>query len=102
VFCRVPERSPIFSISTTSNGLLDDGERSMPARQVSQAYTRRCLSQNLMCFFVGGLMQPAYAKLFKGLSEGQLDHILMSFSREQCTPNEGLTNILKKHMACPA
>ena len=48
----------------------------------------RCVSQTLLCFYTGTLMQPLYAGLFKGLSETDLDHILSSFSTKQCVPNQ--------------
>ena len=47
-------------------------------------------------------MQPLYANLFKGLSETELDHILSSFSAQQCVPNQGLVEVLSKYMAKPA
>ncbi len=62
----------------------------------------RCLSQTVLCFYTGTLMQPLYASLFKGLSETELDHILSSFSARQCVPNQGLNNVLSKYMARPA
>jgi endoglucanase len=62
----------------------------------------RCVSQTLLCFYTGTLMQPLYANLFKGLSEAELDHILSSFSAKQCVPNQGLINVLSKYMARPA
>jgi len=62
----------------------------------------RCMTQTLLCFYTGTLMQPLYASLFKGLSENELDHLLSSFSAKQCVPNQGLVDILSKHMAKPA
>ena len=62
----------------------------------------RCVSQTLLCFYTGTLMQPLYAGLFKGLSETELDHILSSFSAKQCVPNRGLIGVLSKYMARPA
>ena len=62
----------------------------------------RCMSQTLLCFYTGTLMQPLYASLFKGLSENELDHILSSFSAKQCVPNQGLVDVLSKYMAKPA
>lgn len=92
---------PMTPVKEAAVQLADQIRAIIGDEEQSQAYTRRCLSQNLMCFFVGGLMQPAYAKLFKELSESQIDHILMSFSCEQCKPNEALTNILRRYMAYP-
>jgi endoglucanase len=62
----------------------------------------RCLTQTVLCFYTGTLMQPLYASLFKGLSENELDHILASFSAKQCIPNQGLVDTLSKHMKKPA
>jgi len=62
----------------------------------------RCMTQTLLCFYTGTLMQPLYASLFKGLSETELDHILSSFSAKQCVPNQGLGDVLSKYMAKPA
>jgi len=62
----------------------------------------RCMSQTLLCFYTGTLMQPLYAGLFKGLSENELDHILSSFSAKRCVPNQGLVDVLSKYMAMPA
>jgi hypothetical protein len=60
------------------------------------------MTQTLLCFYTGTLMQPLYASLFKGLSKNELDHILSSFSAKQCVPNQGLVGVLSKHMAKPA
>lgn len=62
----------------------------------------RCMTQTLLCFYTGTLMQPLYASLFKGLSENELDHVLSSFSAKQCVTNKGLVDVLSKHMAKPA
>jgi len=62
----------------------------------------RCLSQALLCFYTGTLMQPLYVRLFKGLSENDLDKTLSSFSIRQCVPNERLVSIMSKHMTMPA
>jgi aryl-phospho-beta-D-glucosidase BglC (GH1 family) len=70
--------------------------------QLSPALNARCVSQTLLCFYTGTLMQPLYASLFKGLSENELDHILSSFSAKQCVPDQGLVNVLSKYMAMPA
>ena len=69
--------------------------------QLDRQLNVRSLSQTVLCFYTGTLMQPLYASLFKGLSETELDHILSSFSARQCVPNEGLNNVLSKHMGRP-
>jgi len=70
--------------------------------QIDARLNARCVSQTLLCFYTGTLMQPLYANLFKGLSETELDHILSSFSAQQCVPNRGLVEVLSKYMAKPA
>ncbi len=70
--------------------------------QVDSGLNARCVKQTLLCFYTGTLMQPLYASLFKGLSENELDHILSSFSAKQCVPNQGLVDVLSKHMVKPA
>ena len=70
--------------------------------QINPVLNAKSMSQALLCFYAGTLMQPMYAGLFKGLSETELDHILSSFSAKQCVPNQGLVDLLSKHMAKPS
>ena len=70
--------------------------------QLDARLNARCLSQTLLCFYTGTLMQPLYASLFKGLSEDALDHVLSSFSAKRCVPNQGLVDVLSKYMTKPA
>jgi aryl-phospho-beta-D-glucosidase BglC (GH1 family) len=70
--------------------------------QLDPRLNARCVKQTLLCFYTGTLMQPLYSSLFKGLSENELDSILASFSTKRCVPNQGLVDILSKHMARPA
>jgi aryl-phospho-beta-D-glucosidase BglC (GH1 family) len=70
--------------------------------QLDPRLNARCVKQTLLCFYTGTLMQPLYASLFKGLSENELDALLSSFSAKKCIPNQGLVDVLGKHMAMPA
>jgi hypothetical protein len=70
--------------------------------QLNARLNVRCMSQTLLCFYTGTLIQPFYASLFRGLSENELAHILSSFSAKQCVPNQGLVDVLSKYMATPA
>jgi hypothetical protein len=47
-------------------------------------------------------MQQTYARLFKDLSESQIDRVLSSFSLKQCKVNDELAGIVKKYAAFPA
>jgi len=70
--------------------------------QLDARLNERCVSQALLCFYTGTLMQPLYASLFKGLSENELDNILSSFSAKKCVTNKGLVDTLSKYMTKPA
>lgn len=70
--------------------------------QINPVLNAKSMSQTLLCFYAGTLMQPMYANLFKGLSEAELDHILSSFSAKQCIPNQDLVNVLGKYTVKPA
>jgi endoglucanase len=62
----------------------------------------RYLTQAALDGYVGSLMQPIYAKRFKGMSETEIDRVLQSFALKNCRPMQGLIEVLKKHMARPA
>ncbi len=93
---------PMTPIKEATAQLADQIYAVIGDESLSPRYTARCVSQNLLCFFAGGLMQRTYANLFRNLSENQIDQMLASFSCGQCKPNEGLTGILRKYMAYPA
>ena len=46
--------------------------------------------------YAGALLQPAYAALFRDLSDRELDDVLSSFRLGQCVPNERLIEIVRK------
>ena len=48
--------------------------------------------------YASSLMQPLYARLFKGLSEVEIDRVLSSFSLENCRPNQELIDIVRKYL----
>jgi len=59
----------------------------------------RYLAQTALAGYTANLMQPAYAKQLKGLSETELDQVLQSFSFRNCQPRQDILNILKKFWA---
>jgi aryl-phospho-beta-D-glucosidase BglC (GH1 family) len=93
---------PPTPVKDATAQLADQIREAVGDPQVDSKLNVRCVSQALLCFYTGTLMQPLYASLFKGLSENELDHILSSFSAKQCVPNQGLVGVLSKHMAKPA
>jgi endoglucanase len=56
------------------------------------------LRQASLANYVGELMQPAYAKVFKGLSDNEIDETLQSFRLENCVPRQGLLSVLTRHL----
>ena len=62
----------------------------------------RYVSQAVLDNYAGGVMQPAYAHRFQGLSAAALDAHLQSFALANCRPQPGLLDIIKKHTARPA
>jgi hypothetical protein len=68
---------------------------------ITQVYNRKCFSSAVLCFYTSALMQQTYARLFKDMSESQIDRVLSSFSLKQCKVNNDLAGIVKKYAAFP-
>ena len=64
---------------------------------INHSYNVAGISQSILTVYAGALIQPAYAKLFQGLSEEAIDKTMQSFAFRNCSLNEGLLNILQKH-----
>ncbi|MBN1874788.1 MAG: glycoside hydrolase family 5 protein [Anaerolineae bacterium] len=58
----------------------------------------RYVTQATMATYIGALLQLPYAKLFKGMSEAQLDQVLQSFAFKNCTPHPELHAVMRKHL----
>lgn len=93
---------PPTPVKDSTAQLAEQIRRVVDDPQIDPVLNAKSISQTLLCFYAGTLMQPMYAALFKGLSENELDHILSSFSANQCLPNNGLVNVLSKHLSRPA
>ncbi len=61
----------------------------------------RYLAQAALSCYVASLMQPTYAKRFKGMSEAELDRVLQSFAFRNCKVRQGLVDIIRKHGVRP-
>jgi hypothetical protein len=68
---------------------------------ITRNYNRKCFSSAVLCFYTSALMQQTYARLFKDLSESQIDQVLSSFSLKQCKVNDELAGIVRKYSALP-
>jgi endoglucanase len=86
-----PARRPLRDLARYIEGALGGVE-------IDPDFNERYLAQTAMSCYGAALMQPLYAKLFADLSEDELDRVLRSFAFENCKVNEGLVNVLKRHM----
>jgi len=58
----------------------------------------RYVTQATMATYIGALLQLPYAKLFKGMSEEQLDKVLQSFAFKNCKVHPELHAVMTKHL----
>ena len=58
----------------------------------------RYLAQAALDNYLGLLLQPVYAKVFKDMTDTEIDRVLQSFTLRNCIKNEGLIAVLKAHM----
>ncbi len=65
---------------------------------VDMAANRKYLAQNIFSVYAAVLMQPDFAARFKGMSEHRLDEVLEAFALKNCIRNQGLIDVLKRHM----
>jgi hypothetical protein len=93
---------PRTPVKEAAAGLADQIYDLIGDDSINKAYNRACLSQAVLSFYAGALMQRTYANVFKSLSENEINDVLASFSQEACKVNEGLAAILIKYMAMPA
>ena len=58
----------------------------------------RYVEQSVLSGYTAVLMQPAFARLFAGMSETRLDEILKSFSFANCRPHQGLLDVVRRNI----
>lgn len=89
--------APKTVIQKTVNRLAGIAERAIGDPEIDHPSNRMFLAQAIQAGYFASLMQPAFAKRFKGLSESQIDAVMQSFAFRNCRVREGLTEVLKKH-----
>jgi aryl-phospho-beta-D-glucosidase BglC (GH1 family) len=86
---------------TRADALIDDlaefAAEMIDDPQIDPVAQRRYLVQATLAGFMGGLLQPAYANVFKGLTETEIDRVLQSFAFANCQTRQPLVEIIKKH-----
>lgn len=81
----------ILDLARTVTETLDD-----PQVEVKQV--RHFLTRTALAGYVATLMEPTWAKRFKGMSENEIDRVMQSFALANCKPHEPLLDMLQKHM----
>jgi endoglucanase len=72
-------------------------ERTIGDPEIDHPSNRRYIAQALQAGFFASLMQPAFAKRFKGLSESQIDGVMQSFALRNCKVQKGLVEVMTKY-----
>ena len=76
--------------------------RTIPSLELDPSAMADMLETAALSGAVGQLLQPAYARCFRGMSEEEIDRVLQSFALENCRVHKGLNNALRRHLARPA
>jgi endoglucanase len=87
-----PAKELIRSLARLVEATLEDPE-------IDHHSNVRYLTQAALSGYVGGLMQPEYARIFKDMSETQIDKVLQSFAFRNCQPHQALVDVLRRYMA---
>jgi endoglucanase len=88
---------PGTTVSGTLRELADKIEKAIADPEISSASNQRYLAQTALGMYAASLIQPAFAKCLKGLSEVELDQVAESFAFKHCQPREDILAILKKY-----
>ncbi len=88
---------PKSTLQKTVNRLAGIAERAIGDPDIDHPSNRIFLAQALQAGYFGCLMQPAFAKRFKGLSESQIDKVMQSFAFRNCRVRKDLVEVLKKY-----
>ena len=90
---------PGTAVGKTIGALAGMIEKAIGDGEINSAANQRYLAQTALGMYAASLMQPAYAKRFKGLSEAELDQVLQSFAFKNCRPRQDILKVLKSYWA---
>jgi endoglucanase len=79
------------------NRLAVTAERAIGDKEIDHLSNRMFLAQAVQAGYFASLMQPAFARRFRNLSETQIDRVMQSFALRNCRVREGLAEVLKKY-----
>jgi endoglucanase len=89
-----PPKTPVQKSVKALAGI---AERAIGDPDIDHPSNRIFLGQALQAGYFASLMQPAFAKRFKGLSETQIDRVMQSFAFRNCRVREDLVAVMKKY-----
>jgi endoglucanase len=90
--------APATPVKNSVDALAVQIEETLADAGVDVHVEQRFVEQSILSGFTAVLLQPAYARLFAGLSGTQLDDILASFSFANCHPHQGLLDIIRRRL----
>jgi endoglucanase len=88
---------PGTTVSGTIHELADQIEKAIGNDVIDSTANQRFLAQTALGGYAASLMQPAFAKLFQGLTEEEMDQVLQSFAYKNCHPRQDILTVLKKY-----
>jgi endoglucanase len=91
-FVPSPAKKAVKELAALMEGIIHDED-------LNPMSNNTCLGQAALTQYAAGLLEPVYAKCFRGLSEEKIDSIMQSFALSRCRINEGLVKVLKKHLS---
>lgn len=88
---------PKTDLQKSVNRLALTAERAIRDPDIDHPSNRLFLGQALQAGYFAGLMQPAFAKRFKGLSESRIDGVMQSFAFRNCRVRKDLAEVLRNY-----
>lgn len=86
-------------VGNTISELADLIEKTIANVEINSIANRRYLAQTAIGMYTASLMQPAYAKCLKDLSETELDQVAQSFAFKNCQQRQDILKVLQKFWA---
>jgi len=77
--------------------LAQDIEEVIGDRAIDEDANQNYLVQATLSCYTATLLQPQYVRVFKGLSESELDRVLQSFALKNCRQNRALIETVTRH-----
>jgi aryl-phospho-beta-D-glucosidase BglC (GH1 family) len=93
----LPAKAPQNEIRHTIDRLADRLRKTIPDRSIHPLDNHVFLAQAALGIYAARLLQPAFIRLFRGMTENQIDKVMESFALKHCRPRDDLLAVLRKH-----